>query len=93
MTQVTDADREAAAEHAGYGGWGDGREHWLANALDSHPLIQAFARHREQAVQEAVAPLNARIAELEATAQNCPARHSMHGCPLAMIAAAKDQTL
>lgn len=44
--KVEQCDRDAAAEYASEGGWGDGRAYWLANALDSHPLIQAFARHR-----------------------------------------------
>ena len=46
MVEVTREDREAAADYHANGGWGDGREHWLASVVDSHPLIQAFARHR-----------------------------------------------
>ena len=96
MTQVTDADREAAVSlirTAQLTGLTEYLTEIEDGCYDENFFVQAFAQAREQAVQEAVAPLNARIAELEATAQNCPARHSMHGCPLAMIAAAKDQTL
>ena len=42
MADIPQEVREAAADYHANGGWGDGREHWLANAQDSHPLIQAF---------------------------------------------------
>lgn len=42
MADIPQEIREAAADYHANGGWGDGREHWLANAQDSHPLIQAF---------------------------------------------------
>ena len=53
MVDVTQEDREAAADYHANGGWGDGREHWLASVVDSHPLIQAFARHRIAAIDAA----------------------------------------
>ena len=68
MVEVTREDREAAADYHANGGWGDGREHWLASVVDSHPLIQAFARHRiaaENAAQQEITTMRARIAELE----------------------------
>ena len=52
MVEVTQEDRDAAADYHANGGWGDGREYWLANAADSHPMIQAFARHRQAGVQQ-----------------------------------------
>ena len=69
MVEVRQADREAAADYHANGGWGDGREHWLASVVDSHPLIQAFARRRiaaENAAQQEITALRARIAEDQA---------------------------
>lgn len=54
LLPVVQADREAAADYSANGGWGDGRQHWLENAQDSHPLIQAFARQRLQARADAL---------------------------------------
>lgn len=65
---VTQEDRDAAANYAANGSWGDGREHWLKNADDSHPLIQALAAHREAATRALLAERDAlrdRLAEAE----------------------------
>lgn len=62
MVEVTQEDREAAADYHANGGWGDGREHWLASVVDSHPLIQAFARHRI-AARDAALEEAAKVAE------------------------------
>jgi len=74
MVEVTQEDREAAADYHANGGWGDGREHWLASVVDSHPLIQAFARHRiaaENAERGKAEP----VAEVERLAQAWEAQH------------------
>ena len=44
MTEISQEAREAAADYAANGNWGDGRDYWLANADESHPLIQSFQR-------------------------------------------------
>lgn len=55
MTEVTQADREAAAKWAKM----QGRQQQAANmrrgSCDTAPLVQAFARHREAAVKAALA--------------------------------------
>ena len=76
MVDVTQADRGAAADSVlerlrqGHGGL----MQWMVDATDSmrrgeqdgHWEIQAFARHREAAIAEAIAAKDARIAELDA---------------------------
>ena len=54
---VEQQDRDATAEYLGSGGWGNGAEYVLANLQDSHPLVQAFAAHREAAEQSAKAEI------------------------------------
>ena len=62
---VTQGDRDAAAERIAV--WGDVEACMDAHKVrqgewDGHPLVQAFARHR----QEALTALQSRIEELEA---------------------------
>lgn len=57
--EVTPADRIAAHNLAGYAYWGQAVATLLAGEEDDHPYVQAFARHRESAAEEA------RVAERE----------------------------
>lgn len=54
MTEITQADRDAAA--SGYFAWCSGNpvipDRMKAGNADDHSMIQAFARHREQAAAE-----------------------------------------
>ena len=54
MTEVTQADRDAAA--SGYFAWCSGNpvipDRMKAGNADDHSIVQAFARHREAAAAE-----------------------------------------
>ncbi|CAB4120789.1 hypothetical protein UFOVP5_26 [uncultured Caudovirales phage] len=58
MTEITQADRDAAA--SGYYAWiGNNRvipQRMRDGEADDHSMVQAFARHREQAVAHPATP-------------------------------------
>jgi hypothetical protein len=70
MTEITQADRDAAA--SGYFAWCSGNpvipDRMKAGNADDHSMIQAFARHREQAAAEERAKI---VAWLRETIFNC----------------------
>lgn len=51
MTTVTDEDRKAAAEVLGAYESMTNRQRTLDGSLDMHPVVEAFARHREAATE------------------------------------------
>jgi hypothetical protein len=68
---VEQVDRDAAADSAPH------NERWgmmvRAGHMDNDPLVQAFARHREQAIADKdaqIAALEAKVAELKYKQEN-----------------------
>ena len=75
MTEITQADREAAA--AFYGAWG-GTKGWshleepiCEGIVDDNALVQSFARHRHQARAEVVREIVAWLRKGEKPFSDC----------------------
>lgn len=63
LLAVTQADRKAAEQLFGNGGWGS--EQFLSGKRDKTPKVQAFARHRLTAEQDGWQPFESYVRDCE----------------------------